>query len=125
MPIVLAMKLMPRKSTAKMPAAQRSVMRAFRHSGGLKAGTPSEIASTPVSAAAPELKARRMRRIPSASPPASAVSHSAGGVYSGIVPVASTEDADADHGKDRDDVEVGRRHEDRPRLADAAQVARA
>ena len=33
---------------AKMPAAQISVVRALRHSGGLKAGTPSETASTPV-----------------------------------------------------------------------------
>ena len=30
-----------------MTAAQVSVVRAFRHSGGLKAGTPSEMASTP------------------------------------------------------------------------------
>ena len=89
MPIVLAMKLMPRNRAAKIPAAQTSVMRALRHSGGLKAGTPSEIASTPVRAAAPELNARRMRRMPSASPPASALSHSLGGVYSGNVPVAA------------------------------------
>ncbi len=74
------MKLMPRKSAAKIAAAQTSVIRAFLHSGGLKAGTPSEIASTPVSAAAPELNARRMRKMPSASPPDSAVSHSVGGV---------------------------------------------
>ena len=43
-----------------------SVVRAFFHSGGLKAGTPSEIASTPVRAAQPELKARRIRNRPSA-----------------------------------------------------------
>ena len=65
------MKQMPRNSVAKIAAAQTSVIRALRHSGGLKAGTPSEIASTPVSAAAPELKARRMRKIVSASPPPS------------------------------------------------------
>ena len=41
------------------------VMRAFTHSFGLKAGTPSLIASTPVSAVAPEAKARRSRKIPS------------------------------------------------------------
>ena len=78
-PIVLAMKLMPRNSVAKIAAAQTSVIRAFLHSGGLNAGTPSEIASTPVSAAAPELNARRIRKIVSACGPPSAVSHSAGG----------------------------------------------
>ena len=74
------MKLMPRNSVAKIAAAQTRVMRAFLHSGGLKAGTPSEIASTPVRAAAPELKARRIRKIVSACGPPSALSHSAGGV---------------------------------------------
>ena len=34
-----------------------SVVRAFFHSGGLKAGTPFEIASTPVIAAPPEANA--------------------------------------------------------------------
>ena len=43
------------------------VVRAFFHSGGLKAGTPSEIASTPVSAVHPEAKARASRKAP-ASP---------------------------------------------------------
>ena len=49
-----------------MSAAQVRVVRALRHSGGLKAGTPSEMASTPVSATAPCEKARRMRKSPSA-----------------------------------------------------------
>ena len=34
-----------------------SVVRALRHSGGRKAGTPLEMASTPVTAAPPEAKA--------------------------------------------------------------------
>ena len=79
-PMLLAMKLIPRKRAAKMAAAHTSVIRAFRHSGGLKAGTPSEIASTPVSAAAPELNARAMRKMLSTSAPLSANSQSAGGV---------------------------------------------
>ena len=37
----------------EMAAAQVSVVRALRHSGGLNAGTPSDTASTPVSATAP------------------------------------------------------------------------
>ena len=57
---------MPRKRIANTIAAQVSVVRAFFHSGGLKAGTPSLIASTPVSATAPWLNARRMRNSPSA-----------------------------------------------------------
>ena len=40
------------------------VVRALRHSGGLKAGTPFEIASTPVTAAPPEAKAWRMTKRP-------------------------------------------------------------
>ena len=63
-----------------MAAAQTRVIRAFRHSGGLNAGTPSEIASTPVRAAAPELNARAMRKMLSTSAPLSANSQSAGGV---------------------------------------------
>ncbi len=44
----------PQEQVPKMIAVPRSsVIRAFRHSGDLKAGTPSEIASTPVSATAP------------------------------------------------------------------------
>ena len=35
-----------------------SVVRAFRHSGGLNAGTPFETASTPVIALQPSAKAR-------------------------------------------------------------------
>ena len=37
-------------------------MRALRASGGWNAGTPSETASTPVSAAQPEAKARSTRK---------------------------------------------------------------
>jgi hypothetical protein len=40
-----------------------SVRAAFRDSGGRNAGTPSEIASTPVRATAPDEKARRISRI--------------------------------------------------------------
>ena len=49
-----------------MVAAQVRVVRAFFHSGGLNAGTPSETASTPVSATAPWLKARSSRKSASA-----------------------------------------------------------
>ncbi len=49
---------MPMNSTAKIAAAQVSVVRALRHSGFSNAGTPSLMASTPVSATAPDEKAR-------------------------------------------------------------------
>ena len=41
-----------------------SVVRAFFHSGGLKAGTPLEMASTPVRAVHPELNAFNTRKKP-------------------------------------------------------------
>ena len=44
-----------------------SVVRALRHSGGLKAGTPFETASTPVIALQPSAKARISRSTPSVS----------------------------------------------------------
>ena len=42
------------------------VERAFFHSGFLNAGTPLEMASTPVMAAPPEAKACRTRKMPTA-----------------------------------------------------------
>ena len=61
------------------------MVRALRHSGGLKAGTPSETASTPVSATAPDEKARRTSSRPRApaAPLVSSATHSGGGVYGG------------------------------------------
>ena len=50
-----------------MMPIQVSVVRAFFHSGGLKAGTPSEIASVPVSAAHPWAKARSTSSSPTPS----------------------------------------------------------
>ena len=49
---------------ARMIAIQRIVTAAFRASGSRKAGTPLEIASTPVSAVHPEAKARRALKRP-------------------------------------------------------------
>ena len=74
------MNAMPRKRMPKTVDAQVSVVRALRHSGGLKAGTPSETASTPVRATAPCEKARSSRKRPSAWVGACTCAHSAGGV---------------------------------------------
>ena len=68
MPVRVARYAIPRNRIPKTIAAQVSVVRAFFHSGGLKAGTPSETASTPVRATAPCEKARRIRNSPSAWP---------------------------------------------------------
>ena len=45
----------------KVATIQESVVAALRDSGGLKAGMPLEIASTPVSAVHPEANARSRR----------------------------------------------------------------
>ena len=52
-----------------MPPIASSVFAALRPCGGLNAFTPFEIASTPVSAAAPEENARRRTRTPTAPAP--------------------------------------------------------
>jgi hypothetical protein len=57
------------KSEMRMMPSHASTTRAFFASGGLKAGTPSETASTPVSAAQPEAKARRTRKSVSSCAP--------------------------------------------------------
>jgi len=53
--------VMPRKNVPRMLAIQPMVMAALRASGGLKAGTPFEIASIPVRAVQPEENARSTR----------------------------------------------------------------
>src|SRR5205085_5951518 len=60
----------PRKSEIAISPSATSVAAAFRPFGGLKALTPFEIASTPVSADAPEAKARRTTKRPAAPAPA-------------------------------------------------------
>ena len=57
------------KSTPSRSAIDVIVFAAFFASGGLKAGTPLAIASTPVRATEPLAKARRIRKIPSGSVP--------------------------------------------------------
>ena len=59
---MLTSRLMPTNRIANSTAAQVRVVRALRHSGTLNAGTPSETASTPVSATAPDEKARRIQQ---------------------------------------------------------------
>ena len=58
---------MPTNMTATSRPMTVSVTRAFRHSGGWKAGTPLEMASTPVIALQPSANARMSRSRPSDS----------------------------------------------------------
>src|SRR5438552_17508045 len=51
------------KSVTQRKAMITRVVAAFRASGGLKAGTPFETASTPVVAVQPVAKARRIRKV--------------------------------------------------------------
>ncbi len=53
--------VVPRNKVIMMTPRTASTVRAFLTSGGLKAVTPSATASIPVSATAPEAKARRTR----------------------------------------------------------------
>lgn len=61
-PVGRARKVMPMKSKIRRAPSHASTTGGFFASGGLKAGTPSETASTPVSAAQPDANARRTRK---------------------------------------------------------------
>ena len=94
-------------------------MRAFRHSVGLKAGTPFETASTPVIALQPSAKARISRSRPSDST----------GTTAGVTPVTCggraeqrLADAHRDEAERDDEEDVGRGGERGAALAEAAQV---
>src|SRR5260221_7634635 len=58
---------MPRKSVPRITAIQVSVVAALRGPGFLKAGTPLEMASTPVIAVQPAANALRIRKSESGS----------------------------------------------------------
>ena len=69
---------MPMNRVMRMAPSQTSTVRAFLDSLGLKAPTPSDTASTPVSAVQPEAKARRMRKMETSCMPASTTSREGG-----------------------------------------------
>src|SRR6266516_6403133 len=60
----------PMKSEIAIPPMTSNVLAAFLPCGGRNALTPFEIASTPVRAAAPDEKARRTTKTPTAPAPA-------------------------------------------------------
>ena len=88
---------MPTNSVPRMIAIHIKVVAAFFADGLRNAGTPSAMASTPVSATAPDEKPFRMRNRPSA-PPASAVPSKASGSNGTCDDVAqdALDDPDAD-----------------------------
>ena len=69
-----ARKEMPRNMTPSSTPSQASTRRAFFHSTGLNAGTPLEIASTPVIAVEPPANACSSRKMPSEPPAPAATS---------------------------------------------------
>ncbi|CAM5373449.1 hypothetical protein SGRIM128S_07102 [Streptomyces griseomycini] len=60
--VAMASPMMPQNMVTASRPIRKSVVAAFRDLGLRKAGTPLEIASTPVSAAQPEEKARSRRK---------------------------------------------------------------
>ena len=112
------------KPTKRMPrriAIIVIVLAAFRDSGGLNAGTPLAIASTPVSATEPPAKARSSRKIVSASAPGTGTWgwDRRGRELAGHRP----EEAQPERPDGQRHEQVGRRREDVAGLAQAPQVA--
>ena len=102
-----------------MAPMTRRVFAAFRPCGGLNAFTPFEIASTPVSAAAPEENARRRTSTPTVA--------SSGDEWIGNVRLraragSALADARADQCEHRDDEGICGQCEEDSRLAHAAEV---
>ena len=113
----IPMNMMPRHAPMTI-----SVERAFFHSGFLNAGTPLEIASTPVMAAPPDAKAWSSRKMPDRARHADR--HVVGGDRRvGEAAGRRLVHADADHHEDADEERVGRHREHPARLPHAAQVA--
>ena len=67
-PSLMARKVTPLNIVMEMIPIIPSVVAAFLDLGLRKAGTPLEMASTPVSAVQPEAKARRARKMTPAAP---------------------------------------------------------
>ncbi len=97
------------------------VLAAFFASGGLNAGTPLAIASTPVSATEPPAKALSSRKTVRTSVPGWTAWGCGGMAWA--VPVSDVRQADRDDPDRERHEEIGREGEDQARLAEAAEVA--
>ena len=122
------------RAGARAPRCRRTACRAARPStraspprssppGRRNAGTPFEIASTPVSATAPDEKPFSSRKMPSV-PPISRLPSNASGSYGTGGDVAEERAGEAvdDERAEHQHVEVGGDREDPSRLLDAAHV---
>src|SRR5437899_1486597 len=78
--------VIPRNRVIRIAPSHVRTTRAFWASGRLNAGTPSETASTPVSAVQPEENARRIRKSPTPSSPGGCCGYGASGMKSKIAP---------------------------------------
>ena len=94
--ILAASHEMPRNIVPSRMAMITSVWRACFHSTGLKAGTPLEMASTPVMAAPPEAKACRINTT-LAAPVASSAAGWVGTTWASPPPNSGLVDAGEDH----------------------------
>ena len=99
------------------------VSAAFLASGGLNAGTPLAIASTPVSATEPPANALQEQEDARAARSRTGTASGGGGSGS-AVPVTMSGQPDGDDPQREPDEQVGRDREDVPGLAQAAEVAR-
>ena len=120
-PLTWARNDVPRNIVPSRSAMMSMVVRAFCHSGGLKAGTPLATASVPVMAEQPSAKAR-MRR---SSPNVSAGTWAGDDVgHVGCLAQNRAQHAERDQQQRAAQEDVGRAGEDRAALADAPQVDR-
>ena len=93
---------MPTNIVTAMTAIIVSVAAAFFDSGGLKAGTPSEIASTPVMAVQPLAKAVSTANVVSVPVSKSRAARQAGAQVAGLIPLATVPGAQRQHQGDEE-----------------------
>ena len=110
---------MPTKSTIRMRPRTARTCRAFCASGVRNAGTPSDTASIPVSAAHPEANARSARKRVSASAAVAAPGRRRRRAHLAAEPL---DEPPRDHREIGADEHVGRRREQAARLPHAPQV---
>ena len=115
----MATTVSPTNRTPSSTAMTVIVFAAFFASGGLNAGTPLAMASTPVSATEPPANALSSSRMPIASVPSGTASGRGDRLGRAGGDLAA---ADGHDRQGQADEQVGRDGEDVPRLAQAAQV---
>ena len=118
----IATKVRPMKMTPRSRAMATRVLAAFLASGGLNAGTPLAIASTPVRATDPPAKARSSRSKQRQRLPFRARARVRGVPTAVGVADQGVDDAHGDGEQGHEDEEVGGQGEDVAGLANAAQV---